>query len=96
MSKLKVLKGYKEKFKNGKTKYKWNKALKTYKRTGYFKTKINGSGHDAGYKWGEAKSIDPSSRVHRYGKNSPSFDEGVYQYKKSRKHKALEDAKNDD
>lgn len=42
---------------------------------------IYGLGHDAGEKWGEAKGIDPMSRVRKYSKNSPSFDEGVYKYK---------------
>jgi hypothetical protein len=49
----------------------------------------DGSGHRAGEKWGLEKEIDPDSTVRRYGKNSPSFDEGVYQYKQSAKAKAL-------
>lgn len=89
-SKTKVLKGYKATYKSsGRKKYSWSKAIKSYKRTGFFKTKVNGSGHTAGYNWGEEKGIDPDSSVRRYGKNSPSFDEGVYQYKQSKKN-ALE------
>ncbi len=90
----KALKGYKEVFKtSGRKKYNWHKSIKSFKRTGYFKTKISGSGHDAGYKWGEAKQIDPRSQIRRYGKNSPSFDEGVYLYKKNAKERALEKSK---
>lgn len=87
-SKSKALRGYAETFKNGKKKYNWNKAIKRFKKTGYFKVKKDGSGHDAGTKWAESKQIDPESRIQRYGKNSPSFDEGVYAYKNS-KRKAL-------
>lgn len=88
---LKQAKGYKERYSSsGKKKYNFNKAIKAYKKTGYFKVKVNGSGHDAGNKWAESKQIDPSSRVQKYGKNSPSFDEGVYAYKQSAKQKALE------
>lgn len=65
--------------------YKWSKSVKSFKKTGVFKVVKNGSGHDAGYKWGNAKDIDPESRVRRYGKNSPSFDEGVYLSKRDRK-----------
>lgn len=45
------------------------------------KGKYKGSGHAAGREWGEKKGIDPESRVLKYSKNSPSFDEGVWQYK---------------
>ena len=72
--------------------YSFNKALRTFKKTGYFKSKGNsskGSGHEAGYKWGDKKNIDPDSRQRRYSKNSPSFDEGVHLSKNARK-KALE------
>lgn len=92
--KSKALKGYKEVYKSsGKKKYNFHKAIRSYKRTGFFKTKINGSGHDAGAKWAEAKQIDPHSQVRRYGKNSPSFDEGVYGYKERVRSKALEASK---
>jgi hypothetical protein len=48
----------------------------------------NGSGHRAGEEWGDRKGIDPTSRVQKYSKNSPSFDEGVYLSKKKRALKA--------
>lgn len=67
--------------------YKWGKSVKAFKKTGFFKTVKSGSGHDAGYKWGDAKAIDPTSRQRRYSKNSPSFDEGVYLSKQARKEK---------
>lgn len=67
--------------------YNFKKSVASYKKTGYFKTVKSGSGHDAGFRWAEAKGIDPSSRVTRYSKNSPSFDEGVYRYKDTQKQK---------
>lgn len=48
-----------------------------------------GSGHRAGEKWAASKGIDPDSDETQYSKNSPSFDEGVWQYKQSAKGKAL-------
>jgi len=57
------------------------------------KGRLRGSGHRAGQKWGEAKGIDPTSRVIKYSKNSPSFDEGVWQYKQRAKSKALTNSK---
>lgn len=48
-----------------------------------------GSGHAAGEKWGEQKGIDPNSQVLKYSKNSPSFDEGVWTYKKNSKNQAI-------
>ncbi len=44
-----------------------------------------GSGHRAGEAWGAQKQIDPKSRVTKYSKNSPSFDEGVWVYKEAMK-----------
>lgn len=67
--------------------YKWGKSVKRFKKTGFFRTVKNGSGHDAGYNWGIDKDIDPNSMQRRYSKNSPSFDEGVYQSKQARKKK---------
>lgn len=61
-----------------------------YKRTGFFRTVKGGSGHEAGYKWGNAKNIDPNSPQYRYSKNSPSFDEGVYLSKRKRRGDAVE------
>lgn len=68
-----------------------------FKKTGkytYRGTKIGGKvvyglGHAAGENWGASKGIDPTSRVQKYSKNSPSFDEGVTKYKMSQKSKAL-------
>lgn len=56
---------------------RFNSGTVTYRGKG----KLRGSGHKAGQDWGEKKAIDPTSRVKRYSKNSPSFDEGVWQYK---------------
>lgn len=90
-SRSKALVGYKARYaSSGNKVYNRSKSLKQYKRTGFFKVKKDGSGHDAGTKWAEQKGIDPTSRTWRYGKNSPSFDEGVYAYKQSAKSKALE------
>lgn len=63
-------------------KYNWNKSVARFKKEGTFARRWNGSGHRAGEAWGEKKQIDPASPVRRYSKNSPSFDEGVYTYKK--------------
>lgn len=56
-----------------------------------------GSGHIAGEGWGEAKKIDPSSTEIVYSKRgrSPSFDQGVRNYKVRAHNKALTDAKID-
>lgn len=65
-----------------------------FKKTGAFtyrgKGALRGSGHAAGEKWAKNKQIDPTSRVSKYSKNSPSFDEGVMKYKMSAKSKALQ------
>ena len=53
------------------------------------KGRLRGSGHAAGRRWGESKGIDPHSRIKKYSKNSPSFDEGVWQYKMSSKQSAI-------
>lgn len=68
-----------------------------FKKTGKFTyrgTKIGGKvvyglGHKAGEDWGASKQIDPNSKIQKYSKNSPSFDEGVMKYKQSAKSKAL-------
>lgn len=49
------------------------------------KGKLKGSGHTAGEEWGDAKDIDPNSRVTKYSKNSPSFSEGVQLSKAKRR-----------
>lgn len=65
------------------------RRFKTGKITYRGKGKLKGSGHAAGREWGERKGIDPNSRVKKYSKNSPSFDEGVWQHKQSAHEKAL-------
>lgn len=73
------------------------KQAKRFKTTGkytYRGTKIGGKviyglGHAAGENWAAQKGIDPTSRIQKYSKNSPSFDEGVAKYKQSAKSKAL-------
>ncbi len=52
-----------------------------------------GSGHRAGEGWGEKKDIDPESPVRKYSKRSPSFDQGVDNYKRRAHNKALTEAK---
>lgn len=91
------LKGYKSRDNVTHRKYNFKASVNRYKKTGNFTyrgTKIGnkvvyGLGHKAGEDWGSKKDIDPTSRVRKYSKNSPSFDEGVYKYKEARK-KALE------
>ena len=72
-------------------KYNFKAAIRRYKKTGKMVTVAGGSGHAAGEKWAGEKNIDPESRVTRYGKNSPSFDEGVYKHKQTAKARALLD-----
>lgn len=77
-------KGYEQTYKTvPKKKYDWDKSLNYREKTGYFKTKINGGGHDAGYKWAKNQEISPKDRKRKYGANSPSFDEGVHEYKQN-------------
>lgn len=93
-SKSKALKGYKA----GRTRdgafvksYDRAKSIASFKKTGSFRNKIDGSGHAAGEQWAAKKEIDPNSQARRYSKNSPSFDEGVYRYKAEAKKKAFQD-----
>ncbi len=92
-----ALKGYKGRDSVSHRKYSFKTSVNRFKKSGKFtyrgKGALRGSGHAAGRKWGEAKEIDPTSRVRKYSKNSPSFDEGVYQYKESAKGKALTKSK---
>lgn len=81
----KALKGYKRRDSVTHRRYSRSASLRHYKRTGSFRTVSGGSGHKAGEQWGDAKGIDPTSRVRKYSKNSPSFDEGVYLSKQKRK-----------
>jgi hypothetical protein len=62
-------------------KYSRKVSIGRFKRTGQFSYRKDGSGHLAGEEWGRKKAIDPHSRITKYSKNSPSFDEGVYTYK---------------
>lgn len=68
-----------------------------YHRKGkVYKGKGNkGSGHAAGEGWGEAKKIDPESPTRVYSRkgSSPSFDQGVRNYKTKAHNKALTEAK---
>lgn len=54
-----------------------------------------GSGHQAGENWGQAKEIDPNSPARVYSKRerSPSFDQGVRNYKVKAHNKALSEKK---
>lgn len=54
-----------------------------------------GSGHQAGESWGEQKQIDPNSTTRKYSKRSPSFDQGVNNYKVRAHNKAISNAKLD-
>ncbi len=78
-----TLKGYEQRLKTdqGRKKYKREDSIAYRKRTGYFKAKIDSMGHNQGFMWAKKKKIDPSDRHRKYGMNSPSFDEGVYEYK---------------
>lgn len=80
-----ALKGYKRRDPVAHRRYNRSASLRRYKRTGSFRNVGSGSGHRAGEDWGDRKEIDPSSRVRKYSKNSPSFDEGVYLSKQKRK-----------
>lgn len=87
-----VLKGYKSRDPISHRKTNLKTTLKRFKKgtiTYRGKGSLRGSGHAAGQKWGETKEIDPTSTTRKYSKNSPSFDEGVWQYKQSAKSKAL-------
>lgn len=92
-SKSRALKGYQGRDPISHRTYNFKTATKRYKKTGNLiyrgKGAAKGSGHRAGEQWGEAKRIDPDSDETKYSKNSPSFDEGVYQYKQRAKNKAL-------
>ena len=92
-----TLKGYKARDPISHRQYDWGTAINRFKRTGNFTyrgTKVGGRiiyglGHKAGEEWAQKKHIDPNSRVRKYSKNSPSFDEGVFKYKLDNKNNAL-------
>ena len=88
-NKSKALVGYKRRDSGTHRRYNFKASIKRYKKTGKMVNKGSGSGHEAGEKWAKEKNIDPESRVTRYGKNSPSFDEGVYKHKQTAKARAL-------
>lgn len=100
-SKSNILRGYKGRDGISHRTYNRKTSINRFKKTGKFAyrgTKVGGKiiyglGHRAGKNWGEAKGIDPTSQVRKYSKNSPSFDEGVLQYKISAKAKALKGIK---
>jgi hypothetical protein len=92
-SRTKALKGYKRRDVVSHRRYNRKASLKRFHKTGKFTTVAGGSGHAAGEKWAKEKNIDPESRVTRYGKNSPSFDEGVYKHKMLARTRALLDKK---
>ncbi len=77
------LKGYETRHKTNpdKKKYNWNDSLNYRKKSGFYRTKIDAMGHQQGYMWAKKKKIDPFDRTRKYGKNSPSFDEGVHEHK---------------
>lgn len=82
--------GYEETNKtNDNKKYNREKSIAYRNRTGYFKTKIDSRGHSSGYSWAEKKGISHTDRKRKYGLNSPSFDEGVYEYKQRSREEAL-------
>ncbi len=90
--KLKALKGYKGRDPIGHRKGNIETQHRRFKRgtlTYRGKGTLRGSGHQAGERWGSQKEIDPTSETKKYSKNSPSFDEGVWQYKQRAKQKAL-------
>lgn len=99
--KSRALRGYKARDPISHRRYNYKTARNRFKNTGKFTYRgtrvgnriIYGLGHRAGENWGEAKKIDPNSTVRKYGKNSPSFDEGVWKYKMEAKKKALAEAK---
>lgn len=100
-TKSKAIKGYKGRDSVSYRRYSRKASLKRFEKTGKFTyrgTKIGGKviyglGHKAGESWGASKGIDPDSRVTKYSKNSPSFDEGVWKYKNQTKSKTLASAK---
>lgn len=78
-----LLKGYQNK------NYNRSESIAEFKKTGFFKTKDTGAGHDMGYNWAKQNSIDYKDRKRKYSRNSPSFDEGVYAYKHDSRQEAL-------
>jgi len=81
--------GYQARDKGTHRLYNWGTSIARYKRTGKWSYRNGGLGHRAGEEWGRKKQINPDSTVTKYSKNSPSFDEGVYQYKEAEKAKKV-------
>jgi len=92
-AKTRALRGYQGRDPVSHRRYDRKTSLRRYKKTGQFTyrgTRVGGKmvyglGHKAGEQWAEQRGIDPESRVRKYSKNSPSFDEGVYKYKMQKK-----------
>jgi len=76
-------------------KYRKSEKQVYHKGGKVYRGKSRGSGHQAGESWGEAKQIDPEIRTRIYSKKgrSPSFDQGVRNYKTKAYNKALAEAK---
>lgn len=99
--KSKALKGYQARDSISHRTYNRKTSINRFKKTGNFTYRgtkkgggiVYGLGHAAGENWAESKGIDPNSQIRKYSKNSPSFDEGVYKYKKIARSKALESTK---
>lgn len=86
-------KGYTAKYENNKG-YSFHSSVRNFKKTGYFRTRVDARGHDAGFNWAKVAMVDPHERKRKYGLNSPSFDEGVYAYKQHAKSQGMSKALN--
>lgn len=95
------IKGYKGVDPVSHRRYSRKTALNRFKKSGKFtyrgtrvgKKIVYGLGHKAGENWAAKKQVDPHSRMTKYSKNSPSFDEGVHKYKQTAKSRALNNMK---
>lgn len=90
----KALKGYEARDSVSHRTYNRETSVKRFHKTGEFSTRSGGGGHKAGFEWAKKHKVDPNDAETKYSKNSPSFDEGVYQYKLSAKTRALHRKKN--
>jgi hypothetical protein len=75
--------GYKRRDSISHRPYNRETSLARFHRTGSWAHSGTGEGHKAGFNWAMAVRIEPKDRHIKYSKNSPSFDEGVYEYKHS-------------
>jgi len=62
-------------------KYDFGRAIRRMEKTGKVEHRNDGKGHEAGFRWAQSKKIHWSDPATKYSKNSPSFDEGVHQWK---------------